>query len=183
MISTDSNSMTDELQLREERKADLERHLQEVNALLPLKLLAEEGDDNEEKSNDDDSQQDYWNGLADPEPVPIDHEDEYIDEDKYTTVTVEEVDVSRSGLAKLRESDEEEEEAANGAVNTKNEPAKSSTNSKTHKAGTTGLKEKSGKTKKRKKRDFRYENKADRKLNHLKVQAKKSKLAKARRNG
>lgn len=39
-----------------------------------------------------------WEGFA--EPLPVDYEAEYIDEDKYTTVTVEEMDPSREGFFK-----------------------------------------------------------------------------------
>jgi len=53
-----------------------------------------------------------WGGIED-DPVevePVDHEEEYIDEDKYTTVTVEAVDVSKEGLQKVVNEDEDEVE-------------------------------------------------------------------------
>lgn len=154
----------------------MERHIRDVNAMLPKRLLADENDDN---SNDSD--QEDWNGIADPEPIPVDHEEEYIDEDKYTTVTVEEIDISRNGLTKLKAPGEEEEETTSTVVKPEEKSEKSSTKSKTRRGTRAGGKEKPNKVKRKKKRDFRYESKADRKMNHLKVRAKKSKLAQARR--
>jgi ribosomal RNA-processing protein 17 len=47
-----------------------------------------------------------WEGIKDVEPVieavePVDHEEEYVDEDRYTVVTVEAVDVTKDGLSKV----------------------------------------------------------------------------------
>lgn len=65
---------------------------------------------------------DGWDGFPDrPNLELIDHEEEYIDEDRYTTVTVETVNVSRDGLEKPILSEEkediveEESEAEDGA--------------------------------------------------------------------
>ena len=45
--------------------------------------------------------EDEWDGLSEDEAVPeepIDHEEEYIDEDRHTVVTVEAVSVDKEGL-------------------------------------------------------------------------------------
>lgn len=79
---------------------------------LQLKRLKEEdaidnGDSDFDKESDEE-----WEGIE--EPPAVDYEAEYIDEDKYTTVTVEEIDSSREGLRKsiLGEDDDEEEAKA-----------------------------------------------------------------------
>ena len=68
-------------------------------------------------SADESGEAEEWNGIPDSVPISeitpmngatptkatapdIDYQDEYIDEDKYTTVTVEAVEVSREGLQK-----------------------------------------------------------------------------------
>lgn len=132
------------------------------------------------KKTDEKNDEDQWDGIPEPEVTLIDHEEEYIDEDKYTTVTVEEVEISREGLDKLRGSDAEEDGQEDEGE--KDQPAESSVKSIPKKSTTTSKKEKlNGVKKRKKKRDFKYENKADRKMNRLKIRAKNSKQAKARR--
>lgn len=100
----------------------------------------------------------------------MDYEAEYIDEDKYTTVTVEEMDASREGLLRSQEhsSDEEQgEEKPTSEANSKPKPVE-----KTKKA--------SDKPKKKKKK-FRYESKAERQLTRKKERLSNSRKAKARR--
>ncbi|KAK5949249.1 hypothetical protein OHC33_009790 [Knufia fluminis] len=159
----------DRKKLREERKADLERHVKEVNALLPGRSLAPEAEDSDEK----DEEAHEWNGIGEVVPEAIDHEAEYIDEDKYTTVTVEEIDVSRDGISRLRGSDDEEEDQKEAADS--REPVQLSNTKKPP-----GKRDKDRKPKKKKK-TFRYESPAERKMNRLKVRAKNSKAAQARR--
>lgn len=143
--------------------------------MLPSKATKADSDESDGEDNDDE-----WVGIPEATSALVDHEDEYVDEDKYTTVTVEEVDVSRDGLARLRGSDDDTDDGSEEAAG--KEPAQAVTQSKAKKAGATSKKDKLGTAKKKKKkRDFRYESKAERKLNHRKVQAKKSKQAKARR--
>lgn len=150
--------------MREERKADLERHVKEVNALLPGRVAAGAESSSDEAQGDNDA---AWDGIADAPVEPIDHEAEYIDEDKYTTVTVEEVDISRDGISKIKADDEVAavKEAVPKINGTKKPPSN---------------KDKVKKVKKKKKA-FRYESPADRKLNRAKERAKKSKAAQARR--
>ena len=80
----------------------MERHVKEVNALLPGRAI----EDAESSSDEAEGEDGAWNGIEDAPVEPIDHEAEYIDEDKYTTVTVEEVDISRDGISKKGETDE-----------------------------------------------------------------------------
>jgi len=97
--------------LRDERKQAVETHVQQVNALL---REAQRAGQDEDAGSQDGSGADEWNGLADDPPVlPVDHEEEYIDEDRYTTVTVESVIVDREGIHKPEESDEGEGEDNN----------------------------------------------------------------------
>ena len=155
--------MTDRYQLREERKADVERHVSEVNALLRPVEAIDDSDDESDKAE-------VWSGLEDEAPEPVDHEAEYIDEDKYTTVTVEEVDISKSGIARRHDNRTVVEEETKPVPSP--DPAK-----KKPPAG----KKLNDKKPKRKKKTFRYESPAERKLNRLKQKTKNAKQAKARK--
>lgn len=90
-------------------------------------------------------------------------------------MTVEEVDVSRDGLSRPRTSDEEQDEA-----DTKTASISKPENTKPKRP--LNKKDKDGRPKKKKKK-FRYESSADRKLNRVKERAKKSKQAQLRRSG
>jgi len=143
-------------QLREERKQALEKHVQLVHNLLEE---AEAAGNLEARviDGDDDG---GWQGFGDDGAVdiPLEHEDEYIDEDRYTTVTVESVTVSRDGLHK---------------------PAPDSADgSDEHGAAPDGLEEgdRGGETsksrQKKKKKQFRYENKIERQVSNRKQKAR-----------
>lgn len=110
-----------------------------------------------------------WDGIEDGEPAaaepapelqPVDHEEEYIDEDLYTTVKIEAVSVDRDGLhnkAELEKGGESEEAAA-----------------KRRKAEAEAKKEKPKKdhpTNKKKK--FKYESKFDRQKTNRKNNKRK----------
>ena len=130
-------------------------------------------------STDDDADEEF-NGFEDP-PIPVDHEAEYIDEDRYTTVTVEEMDLSKEGIHKAEQAAQEEEvdseeklDQVNGAV--KAEDAKPSKKIWTKQKPADGEKRP-----KKKKKKFRYESKAERKFTRAKEKSKNSKQAKARR--
>lgn len=101
---------------------------------------------------------------------PIDHEAEYIDEDRYTTVTVEAVDISKEGLHRI--TDENEAEDDEGAAKTK-PPASAVSNVETN--------TKKVWPKKTKKKKFRYESKAERKVTRGKQKAGNKVKADARR--
>lgn len=129
---------------------------------LGAKMLGKDSDSDEDESDKE------WEGIE--EPPAVDYEAEYIDEDKYTTVTVEEMDPSREGLRKsVREEDSEEE---------KEEPAKPTTEPEEKPKKTW---KKSTDKPKKKKKQFRYESKQDRKLTLAKQRLSKSKKAAARR--
>ena len=155
-------------ELRQQRKEDVAKHVEEVNALMrkanpDLELSAEQSDG-------EDDELDEWGGFDEAEVVEeIDREDEYIDEDKYTTVTVETVDVSKEGLNKTKEHGSEE--AADEKENT--------TESASKKRIWTKEKPKADKPKKKKKK-FRYEAPAERKLTRLKERSKGKAKAAAR---
>lgn len=144
--------------MREERKQELEAHVEAVNSALQA-VEDGHGLDWQEKDEDEDG----WGGIVE-EAVPelVDHEEEYIDEDKYTTVTVEAVDISREGLSKAADSDAEEEP--------KKDYSKPEEDTKKKKW-----------PKKERKPKFRYESKVERKAGRAKLKAKKSTQAAARK--
>ena len=117
-------------------------------------------------------EEEIWSGFQDDQTVePINHEAEYIDEARYTTVTVEAVDVSKEGLHKVEEEDKSEQ---NGNEHRKNSPGAAKANSESI--------SKKVWPKKTRKKKFRYESKAERKVtmvkqkagNHIKADARKS---------
>lgn len=117
-----------------------------------------------------------WDGIA--EDPMIDHEDEYIDEDRYTTVTVEAVDVTRDGLQKAINDDEESEEVNEQEADGK--PAKPQRQRLYQNGKRVWTKEPPNGPKKRKKK-FHYESKAERKMTRYKEKAGNRKEAKARK--
>lgn len=155
--------------MRQERKQELEEHVAAVNALLEeqnvdfRKVYAEDGSDGE------------WDGIKDDDtPMePIDHEEEYIDEDKYTTVTIEEVDVDKDGI----HTKSEEEKAAEEQKRRAEQKAKEARDEAANKA-----KQRKQWPKKEKKPVFRYESKIERKLGREKLR-NKNKKEKAKRTG
>lgn len=112
-----------------------------------------------------DSSEDEWNGIEEAEEaVPIiDHEEEYVDEDRYTTVTVEEVDISKEGLHKLADEEGDETMEAEESKKAKDEKVKKTW------------------PKKPRKQKFRYESKAERKFTRGKQKAGNKTKADARR--
>lgn len=108
-------------------------------------------------------QGDDWSGIEDPAPAPIlepvDHEEEYIDEDLYTTVKIEAVSVDRDGLHNKAEleaedsGDDEDQKEVDSKVSG-------------DKMGRNDLPRK-------KKKKFRYESKLDRQLTNRKNKARK----------
>lgn len=167
--------------MREERKADLEKHVEMVNALL---RKANDGflESEDEEREDGFAENEEWGGI-DELPV-INHEDEYIDEGKYTSVTVEAIDISRDGLRILEEdnrqgsdADANEDKEVNGDTNkiTKSAPERDA------KGKRIWTKEKPDKPKKKKKK-FRYENKAERKATRFKERSGNKAKARARRD-
>ncbi|KAI0885246.1 nucleolar protein 12-domain-containing protein [Annulohypoxylon maeteangense] len=143
-------------QIREERKREVEEHVQNVNAIL--KEAQQAGYVGEETAEDEAEE---WGGFQDTlAPEPIDHEEEYIDEERYTTVTIESVNVSKDGLTSSRpeESSGEEDEDDAARRDSQHPP---------------GSQEKTRPPKKKKPK-FRYETKSERQLSQRKQKASKS---------
>lgn len=110
-----------------------------------------------------------WDGIPDqPDLQIIDQEEEYIDEDRYTTVTVETVAVSKDGLFKPQVLDAEEEEE---------ERTKKEAQEAAKKAAADAIRNRNDKKKKKK---FRYESKIERQLTERKFKAKKAKARASR---
>jgi len=149
----------------------LEAHLAEVDAIL--KKQRGEGSDEEESGDTKDVVEEEWAGFE--EAPKVDGTDEYVDEDKYTTVTIQEMgdpdewddsDGERKAAAAkataAAENGETGPEAKKKRVWTKERP----TNTK---------------PKKKKKKKFTYESKAERQKTRSKQKAKNSEAAKKRR--
>ena len=142
-----------------------------------LKPVEQESE--ETSSASEENGQTEWSGI--PETPEVDHEAEYIDEDRYTTVTVEAMDFSRDGLHKAEEQAERDADSSDGD---KPEAVKISPTKRQGKRNWTKEKpEKEGRTPKKKRKKFRYENKTERKLTRIKENSKNSRQAKARRSG
>lgn len=112
----------------------------------------------------------------------VDHEAEYFDEDRFTTVTVEAVDISKDGLHKIVKDDDEE----NAEIRVQDAGKGVSENPiRGDRARGEGgkriwTKERPGEPKKKKKK-FKYESKADRKFTRHKERSGNSAKAKARK--
>ena len=148
------------MQLREERKAELEKQVAAVNS-----MVKDEHDSTEDGEDNGSSSIRQCIGIQ--EAHAMDREDEYVDEEALTTVTVEAVDVSKDGLHKyLNEEDDEaegeaEERGSKGTFyRVDNQPGMRNLRTK----------ELPAKTKRRKKK-FRYESKAERKFTRQKERA------------
>ncbi|KAK2871878.1 hypothetical protein FQN49_002732 [Arthroderma sp. PD_2] len=176
--------------IREERKAEFEealkRHRAEMEALNGFPSTVE----GESASDQDEDDGEEWNGIV--EPPPVDYEAEYIDEDKYTTVTVEEIEATKGGLVVTRRDADGERQDKDDASDTEDggedgdekaekEKAKSDGKWKGKKIWTKENPNKENRKKRKKKRDFRYESPAERKLNRAKERGKKKKQADARK--
>jgi len=157
-------------ELRQQRKVDLEKHVSETNRLMRLA----NGDIPSESESEPDSDSEdpltgdaVFTGFDDP----INESAEYIDEDKYTTVTVETVNINRVGFS--RPGEEEAELRKEAALREEKE--------KEEKKKRVWTKERPKTDRpKKKKVKFRYETKAERKVERMKQGMKKKKLAEKR---
>ncbi|KAJ6148071.1 hypothetical protein N7497_010053 [Penicillium chrysogenum] len=153
--------------IREDRKRDFEQAMAEHKAVL--KRMKEDAGDVSEMEGEEEEED--WEGIE--EPPAVDYEAEYVDEDKYTTVTVEEMDASREGLLKAaKEEDAENEEEKKYPV----ESTEDITKAKKRKPRSAA-----SEAARKKKRNFRYETKVERKQTMLKQRSMKAKRAKARK--
>ena len=128
-----------------------------------------ENESNDSGNEDDEGEGEEWEGFA--EPPAVDYEAEYIDEDKYTTVTVEEMDPSREGLLKYGKQDDKSDQDEDKKAQQTPEDANSNAPKK---------RPQTDKPKKKKKK-FRYESKEERKLNQAKQRYTKARKARGRR--
>lgn len=151
------------MQIREQRAAEIEQALNESKRMLEQIR----GDvSSQESGSDSDSEE--WQGFE--EPAPVDYKEEYIDEDKYTTVTVEEMGLSKDELHQQDKSSDDEEKDK-----TKKEEEAPKKSKAPKKYGS-----KSGAPKKKKKQ-FRYESKEERKITRRKERTGSKKKASARK--
>ena len=112
-------------------------------------------DDGNDTTDESDNE---WEGFQE-EPIlePVDREEEYIDEDRYTTVTVESVIIDKDGFHKPEESPDEE----------------SGKDTQGGDAAPAALSDQKGESRpKKKKKKFRYESKIERQLNNRKQKAR-----------
>lgn len=163
-------------QIRDERKQAVEDHVKNVEAILKEAQVAGLGSGDEKNEADEtatnlepggEQDDNEWDGFEDPAPSapaiePVDHEEEYIDEDLYTTVKIEAVSVDRDGLHNKAELEAEEDDDEEGG--------------KGDQAGIQASGGKKGRNDlpKKKKKKFRYESKLDRQLTNRKNKAKKA---------
>ena len=123
---------------------------------------------------------DEWAGLEDEEqPPPVDHEAEYIDEDKYTTVTVEAMDVSKEGLFKAEQDQNDTDDPQDPSLSEQVE----ATDTKKRTWTKEKPKDKDKAKARKKKRNFRYESKAERRVTRVKEKSRGRKQAQERRKG
>ena len=141
------------------------------------------GKGSEDEDTESGSGDQEWEGFA--EPALIDHEAEYIDEDRYTTVTVEAVDVRHDGLHRIDSDgsssagvDGDDSNEAGASHSKAVEGRQDEIKSKAKRAWT---KENPNHVKKKKRKKFRYESKAERSATRLKEKAKNSAQARLRR--
>ena len=137
---------------------------------------ANRGSQTESSDEDDEEETSVVHVTAEP----VDTEDEYVDEDKHTTVTIEAVSVTRDGLEKAGggDSNDDQDPPTNGV-----EEAESKDKGRGNPASKlkrTWTKERPGGPKKKKKA-FRYESKAERKVTRLKERSKNKRQAKDRK--
>ncbi|OAA66243.1 protein required for cell viability Rrp17 [Cordyceps fumosorosea ARSEF 2679] len=143
-------------QVRDERRQEMEDHVRRVNDMLKASNAATA----EDESHAENEQGEEWDGFPDkPELDIVDHEEEYIDEDRYTTVTVETVSVSRDGLSKpeLPTEEDDSEEKVEGEAEGQDDKEDKKQNQRTPRS---------------KKKQFRYESKSERDWENRKQRAR-----------
>ena len=150
-------------------------HVEAVNSMLKKqdRALSE--------SSDEESliEVEQWDGIV--EDTNVDHEDQYVDEDRFTTVTIEAVDVSRDGLHKtIMDYEENQAPTIEGPI--EGETTKSGTAKwQDAKQEKRLRKQEPPSGPKKRKKKFRYESKAERKINRFKERSGNKVKAKARK--
>lgn len=132
----------------------------------------------ESDSEGDEDKGKIWTGIA---QVPdINHETDYEDEDKHTTVTIEAVNVTRDGLQKVVDVEGGEIDGDNGSLSHGRVSVGQPLGRGTSTSKRVWTKERPGAPKKKKK--FRYESKAERKVTRYKERSGNKAKAKARKD-
>ena len=174
----------DNPQVREERKKEVEEHVQNVTAILKEAARAGYIDEEDNMSDDDDDREGgrregptgEWDGFEDTPAAtagePLDHEEEYVDEDRFTTVTVESVNVSRDGLVKPDDDDDDGQEDGQAG---KEEQAGGSGSGDRRQSNSKKMTREP--TNKKKKQKFRYESKTERLQEQRRQKARKKRKA------
>jgi len=154
--------------MREQRKKNLEEHVETVNQLL----RRANGEETEDESHDDeDEAENKEEHVATTSLDPRD--EEYIDEDRYTTVTVEPMrfsDDERNASDDDRSAKAKQEALAKQSEDTLPKKKRVWTREKPDDARA-----------KKKKKKFKYESPVERKLARTKAKTRNSAAAKARR--
>ena len=141
-------------------------------------MLRKSNGDASSQTESSEEEEEQWDGIAEP-PAATTQEAEYADEDRFTTVTVEAVDISRDGFEKAGED-------AGGESYDRKEVGDSGKGQYEYQTAASGgkrtwTKERPGGVKKKKKK-FRYENKADRKITRYKERSHGRKQARERKS-
>jgi len=153
--------------MREQRKQELEDHVETVNKLLRQANGAETEDESEENDNDTDKE-----AMGRIDTIDPSREEEYIDEDRYTTVTVE----------PMRLSEDEDAFSAGEEDTLEKKEAKGKQHEDSVKKKRVWTKKKPDDAKgNHKKKKFKYESPVERKLARTKAKTRNSAAAKARR--
>ncbi|KXS95044.1 hypothetical protein AC578_127 [Pseudocercospora eumusae] len=150
--------------LREQKKQEVEEHVQAVNEELKKQNALINGDESEGDFEGFDETSAKEEGVAE-EVLPSD--EEYVDEDKYTTVTVEPMG---------EESEDEDDEADKAKAEAATAVKKPEPSAKKKRPW-----QKDGDDKKIKRKKFRYESKAERAVTRKKQKSRNSKAAAARK--
>ena len=129
------------------------------------------------ESEDGGATDEEWGGIA--EIPEFDGEAEYIEEDRHTTVTIEAVDVTREGFRNVFEG-EEEGSTGSGVQEATVTSGKDSNGKVQAKTKRVWTKERPEGPKKKKKK-FRYESRAERKVTRYKERLGNKAKAKARK--
>ncbi|KAF1987806.1 hypothetical protein K402DRAFT_462658 [Aulographum hederae CBS 113979] len=169
-------------EIRQQRRDDLQKHVEEVNAIT--RRLNPDISDYE---TGDESGPEEWNGFEEP-PPPINREEEYVDEDKYTTVTIEDVDITRDGFSTPGQTQSKEKDDEGSTVEGEGDDAGKATEDvvvgprydENGKRIWTKENPNKGHPKKKKKK-FRYESKAERKVTRMKETSRNRTQARARK--
>ncbi len=143
-------------------------------------LLREQAGLISDPSDEETADVEQWEGIMDE--AAIDHENDYVDHDRFTTVTVEAVEVSKDGLHKSKKKTEGESEDS-GADTANGEPRETSAGRQRagpESAKRTWTKEPLDRMRKKKPK-FRYESKAERKVTRHKERSGNRVKAKARK--